>query len=94
MVGTYAQIKTKIRRLTASPSKNQLSDDDINQAVDSFYEIDLPAHLKLWELRGTYTFYTEPGEDNYTFDKSANFNFQPPVYMDGLESQYYQSEAA
>lgn len=93
MTSTLGQIKKKVRRLTASPSPAQLSDSDIEDYVDQFYEYDLPAHLKLWELRKKYTFFTEPGEDRYTFDKAAVKNFQNPLYIDGEQSWYTQSES-
>lgn len=92
MDSTLAQIKKKVRRLTASPSENQLKDTDIEEYIDTFYESDLPAHLKLWSLRDNYTFYTEPGEDRYQFDKANIFNLLPPLYIDGLEATYSQNQ--
>jgi hypothetical protein len=92
MTSTLAQIKKKIRRITASPSPSQLSDSDIEEYCDQFYELDLPAHLKLWELRDTYTFFTSPGEDRYTFNKSQVKTLQPPLYINGTEGSYTQSQ--
>lgn len=93
MTSTLTQIKKKVRRLTASPDPTQLSDADIQEYIDTFYEQDLPAHLKLWKLRDTYTFFTEPGEDRYDTDNTAEYSFMPPAYIDGNEAYYTQSEA-
>lgn len=88
---TLAAIKKKVRRLTASPSPNQLSESDLEEYIDTFYEQDLPANLKLWNLHDTYTFYTEPNEDQYDFDTTTYQAIRPPVYIDGYQSFYSQS---
>jgi len=93
MTSTLTQIKKKVRRLTASPDPTQLSDADIEEYIDTMYAYDLPAHLKLWKLRDKYTFFTEVGEDKYSPDTTLYNTFQQPVYIDGVESFYSQSES-
>ena len=106
MTSTLTSIRTKVRRLTASPSENQLSNDDIDEYVNTFYINDLPQHLKLFNLKTTYTFYTSPGVETYalpispTVDPSTAtadvvtgyYSVEPPVYIAGYESFYTQSE--
>ena len=91
-LSTLEQIKKKVRRVTASPDPSQLTDSDIEEYINTFYELDLPAHLKLWKLRGKYTFYTTPNEDRYAIDDDAQLTFQCPLYIDGNEAQYTQSQ--
>jgi hypothetical protein len=91
-LSTLAQIKKKVRRLTASPDPSQLTDSDIEEYIDTFYEQDLPAHLKLWRLRDKYTFYTEPNEDQYFPLLQWDLTFQPPCYVDGNEANYVQGQ--
>lgn len=88
---TLAAIKKKVRRLTASPSTNQLSDADLEEYIDTFYEQDLPSHLKTWNLHSTATFFTEPNVDEYVFDTEQYQAIVPPVYIDGYQVIYSQS---
>lgn len=108
---TLTQIKMKVRRLTGSPNISQLSDADLIQYINTFYEFDLPAYMKVWNLHDNYTFFTVPNEDQYTLpinpnvDTTTNLPFgtplppqptfqgiNPPVYVDGYQSFYSQSQ--
>jgi len=88
---TLAAIKKKVRRLTASPSVNQLSESDLEDYIDTFYEIDLPSHLKTWNLHDKMVFYTKPNEDEYAFDTSLYHAVVPPIYIDGYQCFYSNS---
>lgn len=100
---TLATIRQKVRRLTLSPSPSQLSDADIDQYVNTFIQYDFPEHLRLFNLRQKYTFYTSPGVDVYQSNEIINdplFEFQqnfltihPPIYVDGVEINMTQSES-
>ena len=90
-LSTLAQIKKKVRRLTASPSTNQLSESDLEEYVDTFYELDFPSHLKIWNLYDTLEFFTQANEDRYSFDTDLYHAVNPPVYIDGNQSFYSQS---
>ncbi len=88
---TLARIKKKVRRLTASPSQNQLTDADLEDYIDTFYEQDFPSHLKVWNLHDKLEFFTVPNEDQYAFDTDLYHAVIPPVYIDGYQSFYSQS---
>jgi hypothetical protein len=102
---TLANIRTKVRRLTASPSSAQLTDSQIDEYVNTFYLHDLPQHLKLFSLKEVYTFYTEPNVDTYvlnidpsvdpstTLDTPAYYSVEPPVYIAGYRGYYTQSRS-
>ena len=62
---TLAAIRTKIRRLTHSPSAALITDAQIDEYVNTFVLYDFPETLRLFSLRKTLTFYTEPNEDVY-----------------------------
>lgn len=98
---TLAAINQKVRRLTRTPSLAQLSDADLNQYVNTFILYDFPEHLRLFSLRSTLTFYTQPGVDVYdtnTTDRfNPLFNFQnkyitvhPTAYIAGIPAFYTQ----
>ena len=97
---TLQAIKTKVRRLTRSPSLAQLSDEDLDQYINTFILYDFPEHLRLFSLRSTLTFYTQPGVDVYSTSTNPLdplFNFQnlyiavhPPAYIAGIQAGYTQ----
>ncbi len=99
---TLENIRIKIRRLTASPSPAQITDVQINSYINTFYLDDLPQHLKLLDLKSTYTFYSEPNIDLYdvNFNPSftddtvaAYYSLTPLVYISGSVASYSQSKA-
>lgn len=65
-LSTLSVIRTKVRRLTRSPSVSQLSETDIDNYVNTFVLYDFPEHLKLFSLRRTFSFYTNPYVDKYS----------------------------
>lgn len=102
---TLADIRLKVRRLTRSPSDAQLSDADIDNYVNTFLLYDFPSQLRLFPLRSTLTFYTQPNVDTYQtllygaarpatdplFDfKNRIVAIHPPVYIAGVLSYFTQ----
>lgn len=98
---TLQAIRTKIRRITRSPSLSQISDSQLDEYINTFILYDFPEHLRLFSLRTILTFYTQPGVDVYdtnttvTTDPLYNFRnkyvaVHPPVYIAGVQSFYTQ----
>jgi len=98
---TLQAIRTKTRRITRSPSLSQLSNNDLDQYINTFILYDFPEHLRLFSLRTVLTFYTQPGVDVYDTNTSVTtdplYNFKnryvavhPPVYMAGIQAFYTQ----
>jgi hypothetical protein len=88
---TLADIRAKVRRLTGSPSTNQISDQTVDQYINTFYFYDFPEHLKTFTLKTTYVFYTTPGQDSYDFPREMYRELMPPVYIAGYRVFYSQS---
>lgn len=103
---TLDAIRTKVRRLTRSPSTAQITDAEIDEYVNTFIVYDFPEHLRLFSLRTSFTFYTQPGQDIYPTDQDSFagvmgnplYNFKnryitvhPPLYIAGYQSQLSQS---
>lgn len=91
MSATLNSIRTKVRRLTASPSSASLSDSTIDQYINAFYVYDFPEHLRLFNLKETYEFYTQPNIDVYNFPANTYLTVNPPAYIAGYQSFYTQS---
>lgn len=94
-------IRIKTRRLTRSPSTQNLSDADLDQYINTAVLFDLPSELRLFNLRQTLTFYTQPNIDTYStnttnpMDPLYNFknkyiSIHPPIFMAGIQSFFTQ----
>ena len=81
---TLAAIQQKVRRLTRSPSEAQLTTDDLNNYINTFVVYDFPEHLRTFNYRQQFSFFTNPFQDTYPTDilgfggaSQANLN---PLY--------------
>lgn len=66
-------IMQKVRRLTRSPSINQLSDTDLENYINTFILYDFPEHLRTFNLRTQFSFFCNPFQDVYNTD-IASYN--------------------
>jgi hypothetical protein len=97
---TLAAIQKKVRRITRTPSPSQLSDAELNEYINTFILYDLPENVRLFSLRSTFTFYTQPNVDVYassTNPLDALYNFQnkyiavhQPFYIAGVPAFFTQ----
>lgn len=100
-LATLQQIKNKVRLLTRRPSEDLLTDSQLTQYVNTFLIYNFPQNLRLYNLRKTFTFYTQPGVDVYsseTDDPNSPLyrfnqlvtNVHPPVFFAGIQGAYTQ----
>ncbi|HTJ49063.1 MAG TPA: hypothetical protein VL443_06370 [Cyclobacteriaceae bacterium] len=73
---SLSAIRTKVRRLTRSPSEAQLTTSDLDTYINTFVVYDFPEHLRTFNLRTTFTFFTNPYQDEYPTDM-ASFGTNP-----------------
>lgn len=103
-LSTLAQIRIKVRKLTRSPSTSQLTNQNIDDYINTFVLYDFPEHLKLFTLSKTLSFYTQPYIDTYENntvnedDPLYNYinkyiNVHPPVYIAGNDVDFSQSRS-
>ena len=71
MAADLQAIITKIRRVTRSPSPNQIDDNEIQEYINTFILYDFPEELRLFTLRETFTWWCEPNIDKYTTDSTS-----------------------
>lgn len=99
---TLADIRLKVRRVTKSPSANQITNAEIDDYVNDFYQNDFPAHLKTWNLKTVLSPLGLAGADDalipdraiYAFDWTAFTNLEAPFYVGGYEIQLFQNPEA
>lgn len=88
---TLATIRNKVRRITARPNANQITDQQIDEYINTFYVYDFPEHLKLQNLRVNFQFTTTANIAVYDFPKEYYLANMPPVYIAGYQSYMTQS---
>lgn len=98
---TLSTIRTKVRRLTRSLSEAQLTTSQIDDYINTFVLYDFPEHLRLFNLKETFSFYTEPYVDVYgTSDDPTSplYNFKnkyitvhAPIYIAGYQAWFCES---
>ncbi len=95
-------IRTKVRRLTRSPGESQITTSEIDEYINTSILYDFPEHLRLFFLRRTLTFYTQPGVDVYSTNtqdvnnplynfKNKYVSIHPPVFAAGIQVFYTQN---
>lgn len=104
---TLQAIQNKVRRLTRSPSIAQLTEADLQNYINTFIVYDFPEHLRTFNFRTQFTFYTNPYQDEYPTDTASFagavnnplYDFQnkyltvhPPAYVAGYQSLWSQSQ--
>ena len=82
---TLANIRAKVRLVTARPSASQLSDDQIDTYINTFYQYDLPETMRLLNLKDHYSFTTNPNIDQYQFDRNNFLSVSQPAYCSGYQ---------
>lgn len=87
---TVVAIRKKVRRLTASASQSALTDSDLDQYINTFYNQDFPYNVKIDQMRNVYTFFTEPYRDRYPLDVNYNQGVRAPVYFEGIPGGFYK----
>lgn len=88
---TYTDIISKVRRIIARPSANQISDSEIIRYINTFYVFDMSMHTKMESLRVNYQFTTIANQPTYDFPKDLYLTEMPPVYIGGYQSYMTQS---
>ena len=98
-----AAIRSKARKLSQTPSDDMLTDQQLDNYINTFLLYNFPSELRLFSTRRLLNFYTQPGQDVYktlTDPALVNdplFNFQniyitthPQVYMAGVAAYFTQ----
>lgn len=80
MAADLAAIRRKVRRLTRSPSEQQISDAEIEEYIATFMLYDFPAHIKTFSLRKKFDFVLSPFRA--TYNGEPEFDFTRQNYLD------------
>jgi len=93
---TLAAIRTKVRRLTRSPSTSQITEAEIDEYVNTFIQYDFPEQLRIFTNRKNFSFFTQPNTDTYGdtyLDPNIYINIEEPIFVAGRRVYLTQSQA-
>ncbi len=103
---TLADIKTKVRKLTYSPSLNELTEADLLQYINTFYVFDFPRQLRTLDKRVNINVLLNANQQTYNMSdfltgfaypniselKNYVTSIYNPIYVNGMQVQYTQSQ--
>lgn len=89
---TLGDIIQKVRRITKSPSPNQITDGQIIQYVNTYFLYDFPQELRLENTLSNFSFTTIPYQESYKLPTDSVITVEPPVYINGYQSFFTQSQ--
>jgi hypothetical protein len=93
VLSTLEAIRQKVRRVTARLSADQMSNEEIDFYVNTFYLYDFPEHLRLQTLRRNYIFFTKPNIERYDFPTEMYVSNNAPIYVGGYQVGFYQDQS-
>jgi len=88
-IGTLADIRVKFRRLVGAATTAQITDERIDDYIDSFYLYDFPSEMRNLKLKDKYFFNTVQGRDTYPFDSEHYTTIEQPVYIAKRETKLF-----
>jgi hypothetical protein len=88
-ISTLQAIITKIRRLTGSADAFQLTDSQIEDYINSFYNYDFPSKFRSLKLKDTYYFDTIQGIDTYPFNSEQYSTVEMPCFCMNREIKLF-----
>ena len=92
-INTLQGIKNTVRRLVSSPDPSQLSEADLEAAINSFYVQEVPASVKTDQLRTVLEIFTSPNVEKYDVDVNTYQELQDPVFINGRPGNLYKDRS-
>lgn len=89
---TLSEIRKKVRQVTGRLSQNEMTNTEIDDRINKYYQYTFPAEVKLDRNHTYYEFLTTPNQAYYTPSTSYT-NFEPPALINMLDIEWYQEPA-
>lgn len=86
-------IRVKVRQVTGRLSSSEMTNTELDNRINRYYQFTFPAEVKLERQHTFYEFLTTVNQRSYAFDNTNFTNVEPPPTMDNLSMLYYQDPA-
>lgn len=87
---TLAEIRQKVRQVTGRFSQDEITNDQLDEYINKYFQYTFPAEVKLERFHTYYEFLTVPNQQSYDLP-SGYVNFEPNATIDRLSVLWYQS---
>jgi len=87
---TKAKILQKIRKITGRFSENEMSNTELGERLNQYYQLRFPAEVKLEQKYVFYDFLTTPNQATYAVPDTLYTNYEQPVTVNNLSMLWYQ----
>lgn len=88
---TWAEIRNKIRLTTGRPDESMISNAELLDRANKYYQYVLPKELKIFWGYTYYEFFTRPNVDQYAGPTTEFQTLNPQVWCDGFPIEWYLS---
>ena len=88
---TLLDIRNKVRRITGKLNASEITDDQIDQYINTYYIFDLNEQLRLECFRFNWQFSTNANQAVYDFPRNLYLTSMPPIFIGGYQSYLTQS---
>src|SRR3990167_4841645 len=89
---TLADIRRKVRQVTGRFGTNELTNSQIDDYINKYYQFTFPAEVKLEREHTYYEFLTTPYQATYDLPTGYT-NFEPPAAINFYSLYWYQDPA-
>jgi len=86
---TLAEIRQKVRQVSGRYSPDELSNEQLDEYINKYYQYTFPAEVKLERTHTFYEFLTSANQKDYTLPAGFT-NYEPPATIDRLSLLWYQ----
>ena len=88
---TKTEIIQKIRQVTGRFNEDDMSNTEISDRLNKYYQLRFPAEVKLEQKYVYYDFITTPNQATYDVPDTTYTNFEPPATVNNLSMLWYQN---
>lgn len=88
-----SEIRQKVRQVTGRFSPQELSNEQLDEYINKYFQYTFPAELKLERFHTYYEFLTEANTQSYNLP-TGYVNFEPPGTIDRLSLLWYQEPSS
>jgi len=90
---TLADIRSKVRQVTGRFTSDELSNAELDERINKYYQLRFPAEVKLEQKHTYYQFTTTPNQATYDVSLETYTNYEQPATVNNLSMLWYQDPA-
>jgi len=90
---TLSLIRQKVRQVTGRFTPSEITNEELDQKINQYYQLTFPAEVKLDNKLVYYEFLTTANQAYYDQPETTYTNFAPPATCNNLSMLWYQNQA-